>query len=531
MQIISNIVSRLGSFWLALKTRSAVLWTRYRGLTPWKQWAIAIAAVVALFFLLSLGGGEPAATQNQLRTVELKSIGSLSGTGDGRTIIGTVRSVTEADLMAQTGGTVRAVNTRVGAYVAAGTVIASLDNASEAAQVTQAEGAYEAALAARAITSIQAGSAETSLEEAEASARNTYRSAFTTVDVEMDTVDMFFSGPYFAPSLNTGTAGGNLNERMAEVNERMRSWRYDLDSADTANPEALLNQAYADVQFISVFLTDLARSVNSDNSSATADQRAALASTRATINGLVSSLSAARDSFNAKKSAAAVAATQSHSSASGTASADASVKSALGSLQAAKANFERTVVRAPISGTVNFLPIRVGDYVTAFTHVATVAQNGALEIVAYVSEDDRALISAGDTVQVEGNLEGIVTSIAPALDPVTKQIEVRVAVEAAADGADALVNGQSVRITLSGAAPEVTEVSGPIYLPLTSVKLRGDERLIFTIGEDGRLKANPVEIGEVMGDRILVETALDPALRVVVDARGLAEGQQVNVAD
>jgi multidrug efflux pump subunit AcrA (membrane-fusion protein) len=175
---------------------------------------------------------------------------------------------------------------------------------------------------------------------------------------------------------------------------------------------------------------------------------------------------------------------------------------------------------------VNFLTLHVGDYVAPLTHVATVAQNGALEIVAYVSEDNRDLLVVGSKVKVEDEFDGIITSISPALDPVTKQIEVHVAVT----GANELVNGQSVRIALSNAvATPAVAATGPILLPLTALKLTPSSRVVFSVGEDGRLVSHPVEIGDVHGDRIEVLTQLPGDLRIVTDARGLSEGQKVNV--
>jgi RND family efflux transporter MFP subunit len=202
------------------------------------------------------------------------------------------------------------------------------------------------------------------------------------------------------------------------------------------------------------------------------------------------------------------------------------VKTALGSLRGAQANLEKTLIRAPIAGQVNFLPIRVGDYVAPLTHAATVAQNGALEIVTYVSEENRALLAAGTNVTVEGTYRGVVTTIAPALDPVTKQIEVHVALT----NGSGLVNGQSVRIALPNSAVAAATSTGPRLLPLTALKLTPSARVVFSVGADGTLVAHPVEIGDVHGDRIEVTSDIPGDLRIVTDARGLSEGQKVNVA-
>ncbi|MES2994692.1 MAG: HlyD family efflux transporter periplasmic adaptor subunit [Patescibacteria group bacterium] len=532
MQSLINFLRRT-----ALRTRafSVASWRRYRGLKKWQQIALAILLAVLLIAgitLLRQDGAHDAG--NQLRTVTLATVGELSGQGDSVSILGTVRSITEADVLAQSGGTVRSVNAKLGGNVPAGYVIASLENSSERAAVLQAEGAYESALAARSITQVQAANTEESLEEAETSARNTYRTAYTTLDSLLtNEAQSFFSGTSISPVLNI-SGGSNASVRSefsALRRDEMQAWRYALDTSSTKNPEALLAEAERITNRTSAFLVDLSRIAAPASSGATAIQKANLAAARADVDGLLATLSAERDALRAAQAAEAVAGHQTDSRSGEVASADASVKTALGGLRAAQAQLEKTVVRAPIGGQVNFLPIRVGDYVTAFTHVATVAQNGALEIVAYVGEDDRALLAAGTKVTVEDDIPGIVTSIAPALDPTTKLIEVHVAVDAASAGG--IVNGQSVRIALPNQAPKKEEVgvpAGPALLPLSAVKLSGDKRIVFTVDAEGALIANEVEVFEVRGDRIEVRTNLPLELRIVTDARGLAAGQKVTIA-
>ncbi len=122
----------------------------------------------------------------------------------------------------------------------------------------------------------------------------------------------------------------------------------------------------------------------------------------------------------------------------------------------------------------------------------------------------------------------MVTSIAPALDPITKQIEVHLAI----DSSSGLTNGQSVQVALpSTGTAAVAEQTGPVLLPLASVKLRSDDRVVFTVSEEGRLVAHPVQTGEVRGERIEILTALATDMRIVADARGLAEGERVKLAD
>lgn len=528
MRFLHTLSARARAAIQFIRTKSAVLWSWYQGRKRWQQVAIAALLIVALIALAVFTGGKKEAAESALRTVTIASVGSLSGTGDAVSVIGTVRSVSEAEMLAQSGGTVRSVRAKIGQSVPAGYVIAELENASERAAVLSAQGSYEAALAARSITILQAGNTADSLVEAEVNARNKYRSAYTTVDTVIETyVDLFFSGSAYNPNLviNSGFEGSLERTRLALKNE-MDTWRYRLEEADTTDSETLLQQAQGTTERLSAFLTELAREANKGGSGATSAQLTALATARTSIDTLLTTLSSTREAYRSARTAADVADRQTTTTDARTASADASVKQALGALRAAQANLERTIVRAPIAGTVNFLPIKVGDYVTNLMHVATVANNGSLEITTYISEDDRAYIAVGDKVTVENEFSGVITTIAPALDPTTKQIEVRIAVE----GGKGLTNGQSVRIAFPNAIRQDVQIAGPVMLPLAAVKLRAEDRVIFTVNAEGTLVAQQVEIGAVRGDKIEVLTSIPPELMIVTDARGLAEGQKVTVA-
>lgn len=487
-------------------------WTWFRARKLWQQ-ALIVAALIALIIggiALAKGSSTPSADA-ALRSVTVQSVGSLSGNGDSVSVIGTVRSVAEADILAQAGGTVRAVHTQIGASVPAGFIIAELENATERAQVLQAQGAYDAAIASRNAVSPT---------DATATVRNTYRSVFSALDTLLHgDVDQFYgaataTGPRFL--LNQGRIPlEQMSRRRGTIEQTINAQRAALPTVESRDPESLLTEAQSDLTTIGALVDDIAEAANRTDSNATPAQLAALAEARATISAENAAITAAREAYRAK-------------STTSTASVDAGVKSALGSLRLAQASLEKSFVRAPIGGTVNFLPIRVGDYVTAFMHVATVANNGSLEIVTYVSESDRENISAGMKVRIDDKYDGIITTIAPALDPNTKQIEVHVAVSGKTD----LVNGQSVRIAFADATvakPTTPVVSGPILLPLAAVKLSADKRVIFTV-EDGRLVAHEVQIGDVRGDRIEITSGATTDMMIVTDARGLAEGQKVQIA-
>lgn len=505
------IIQRLLGALQYVRHTSKKVWTWYRGQVLWKQVAIALLLLAILIGLIVFTSslGKSVEAGDQPRTVTLASAGSLSGRGDGANVLGTVRSVTEATLLAESSGTVRSVRTTLGASVPAGFVIAELENSAQRASVLQAEGSYDAAIAAR---------SSVSPSDTSASVRNTYRAAFSAIDSALQTqVDSVYGDPTpLGPQLliNAVNPSSEYFSRARDaLSQRMSAWRAHQATAASTDPGLLLDEAQGIVDATSSLLNDLTRAAGESSSTASATQIANLAAARATVNAQQAALAGSREAYRSK-------------SIGSTASVDASVKIALGTLRGAQAQLEKTLIRAPIGGTVNFLPIRVGDYVTQYLHVATVAQNGSLEIVTSVSEDERSQLSVGDRVRIDTQYGGVVTSIAPALDPSTRQIEVRIAVT---DSETTFLNGQSVHITLPGAA-SVAREEGPLMLPLAAVKLRAGERLVFSVNEEGRLVPHLVTVGEVRGNRIEILSGLVPETRIVSDARGLSEGQKVSVA-
>lgn len=345
---MKSLLTKSRSLAAAAGTRSRAVWTRYRGLARWQQIVIAVllAALLITGIALARSGEAPAEVSDE-RTVELATVGELSGTGGSVGLIGTVRAMSEADILAKSGGTVTSVSTRVGASVRAGAVIAQLENAAQRAAVLQAEGAYDAAVAARSAQS---------LPDTQESARDAYRDAYTSLDTIVENqIDTFFGGPtpvgpdlLLYPDYDTATA---LSRERARIETLMDTYEANLATANARTPEALLDEAEFVAREISAFLNRLADAANQRDSRVTAAQTAALAQARSGVNGVLSQVTAARSGLRS-------------GTVSATASSDATVKQALGSLRAAQANLETTVVRAPIGGQVNFLPIRVGEYVS-----------------------------------------------------------------------------------------------------------------------------------------------------------------------
>jgi multidrug resistance efflux pump len=325
-------------------------------------------------------------------------------------IVGTVRAFSEAALTAETAGRVTSVNASLAQTVPAGFIIATLENASEQAAVLQAEGAYEAALASAEQSEVGLSEANTNLTRAQNTAISTYQSAYNTVNsTVLNNIDEFFANPDSAvPGLRINGRGQTnfLNQERIAFQTILRDWQAQTSALTPESdlPAALstaliqVNRAIVLVDtFVDIFNDDNADRSYSDAelnsfSSRFSTLRTNLQAARANLNNDLAALENAADVVRR----AEIAASGSQSSAS-----DAQVKQALGSLRAAQANLAKTIIRTPISGTVNSLNVRVGDFVSNQDIVARVANNNALEIVTFVGDNEVAAFTVGSTVLIE----------------------------------------------------------------------------------------------------------------------------------
>src|SRR3989344_5352675 len=172
----------------AVRPAPALLLARF----GWKKLAIsALGFVVGVWLVSSFLGGETplVAENNGARTVEVRSVGELSSGGVALSVAGTVRSKSEATVRAEKSGQAVGVYRALGDFVAAGTVVAEIENRSERAALLQAEGALDAAKASTNVS-------QTTLEAAKSAAVNVLLSAYATVDDSVrGDADPMFSGP------------------------------------------------------------------------------------------------------------------------------------------------------------------------------------------------------------------------------------------------------------------------------------------------------------------------------------------------
>lgn len=522
-----------------------------RGLS--RPYLIVLAAIVVVvvaggtYAIIHLrGGASTASAPASVSHVTLASVASLSGAAGPLPVIGTVTSKSQATVLAQSAGEIVSLPHSLGDHVQAGAVIASLDSSSQEAAVQQTQGAYDAAVAAlskaQGATASNAGvtsqGAATAALNARASALTAIASAYASLDDAVHTkADPLFNNPRsVSPTLLPFTVPDS--QLVVDVQNERHALEAVLESASTigteANPDVDSDIAAMAGDAVSVqsFLDDLIKAVNSavpntteTAASISADQ-AALAAARSEVVGAISSLTSAKGSYdNAQSTAVSASTTASTGTQSDIASAQANLQSALGALNAAKANLAKTAVVAPISGTIVSLPVNQGDYVTAYAEVAELSNPSALEIDTYVTSDDAKTIVTGAEATIAHSIPGTITFVAPALDPSTNKIEVKVGITGSTAS---LTDGETVSLTLDRAATTAPTSNTAITIPINAAKITPTGPVVFTVSSS-TLHALPITLGTILGDTVVVTQGLTPETDIVTDARGLADGQTVVV--
>ena len=69
-------------------------------------------------------------------------------------------------------------------------------------------------------------------------------------------------------------------------------------------------------------------------------------------------------------------------------------------------------------------------------------------------------------------------------------------------------------------------MSGPLSIPITALKIEGERTIVLTV-VNGKIVANTITIGSLSGNSVQVRDGLTQDLMIVVDARGLNEGDEV----
>lgn len=493
---------------------------------------------------------------------------------------GEVESSAQVDLQAEVSARITSMPVTLGQEVFVGQVIATFDSSELFARLQQAQAdlaaaeaglaSAEAALDAQEaqlldlqkggrpeqviIAESQLRTAEDALNELYIGTQNALEAIVASVEnVVYTQVDTLFDSPRSSnPTINFSTTR-TTNRIQAQFDRAQLSndfpeWSEGIAAIDSTSPESVMN-ALADAEeklsFIQGFLQSLTLTIGDEVGLSDSQEDAfvsAVAGARATVSGHISTVRSRTQSIDAQESAVTQAreqleltiqgATREQVSAQealveqssiGITSQQANIARAQGVIAGIQAELAKRAVRSPITGTVATLPFRVGELVSPGALVASVVNVNGLQVKAFVDSSDASTFSVGSPALVRGDIEGVVATISPSIDPTTRKVEVGVAISSE----DAkLVVGEFVEVTITKDGIE----GSATLLPLRAVDVSTVGSFIFLV-EDNKIVARPVVLGRVVGESVEILSGLDNVTQIVSSVRGLNEGDEVNIRE
>lgn len=481
-----------------------------------------LAAVGVLGFFLNQAASTHEADGR--REVELISVADVSS-GEPITVIGEIRSVSEADVAPDSSGRIVRVYKKIGDFVGAGAVIAEIENASQRAAVAQAEAALDRA---KSVSTLSGISVESALASAEASRQSAYAAMNDAIVRKAD--ETFTNNGtnkvFIIPVSNSQLKYTLESDRLLieTILSRQNSARaLQLSESELLSELAALQ---SEARTVRTFLTNLTEALSGGiaTGSITSGQIEGYEANANVALSVVTALEASLGGASGALKSARENLTQGRSGES------ADIALAQASLSAANAVLEKTIVRAPISGTINSISLEVGNFAAAGIPSVKIVNVSGLEAVAFLSERDLPFVAPGSSARISGIANGRISRVAPALDSVTRKAEVRIAILQSDVASNRFVAGQSATIELT---PVRKSNEQALFIPISSVKITPDGAVVFIVidadseSQTGTLSAVPVTLGALSGGKVEITSGLSLDNSIVLDARGLKDEQEV----
>jgi RND family efflux transporter MFP subunit len=188
----------------------------------------------------------------------------------------------------------------------------------------------------------------------------------------------------------------------------------------------------------------------------------------------------------------------------------------------AKVQLDFYTITAPFTGTVGFIPIKVGDNVSSTTALTTVTQNQLLEVQISVPVQNAPRLRQGMTMQLLNDKDqsvanGTVSFISPNINPQSQSVLVK---------ANFNNDRNQLRVNQFVRARLVWDSKPGILVPTTAISRLGGQDFIFVAegkGENGQLIATQktINLGRITGNKQEVLKGLEANDKIVVG--GLAQ--------
>ncbi len=199
------------------------------------------------------------------------------------------------------------------------------------------------------------------------------------------------------------------------------------------------------------------------------------------------------------------------------------VKGAQAALASAQAEADRSLVRAPIDGIVDTVPVQVGQAMQIGADAAEIVDPDPMLAVGAVSESRRQSLLVGQSAEVRfidgSKVSGTVDFVGLSADKATRTYPVEAKIP---NSTGVIADGVTCEMTVLLAPIEATPV------PRSALIFSDDGRLGVRIaGDDNKAMFKPIEVVEDGRDNVWV-TGLDGETRVIVVGQDFVKDGDMN---
>ncbi|MFA5888860.1 MAG: efflux RND transporter periplasmic adaptor subunit [Candidatus Paceibacterota bacterium] len=461
---------------------------------------------------------------------------------------GQVVSLVDLALSFQGGGVVRQIYVKEGDVVSSGQTLAVLDQGTALASLKSAQGSlaqaeanYNKILAAAttqdvAVSQAAVDVASVSLTNAKQNLLNQLATAYNDANtVVLSNTNILFSNPQStAPQFGiSGTVQTNqqlvneINTKRITINSLLPDWETDIWTEE--NIDILIENSLNNLLTISNYLSNIINVLSTHTQITTGGSQttlstyqASVVSGKTTVDGAYTTITtynqavqSARASLDQAK--ATLSLKQSPTRPEDVDIAVAQVLSAQGQVDSAQVALNNTIIRAPASGTITQVNIKLGEQAQAMKEVIRLQNVGELHAEALVSEADIASVAVGqsidNTFDALGPFEHF-TSKVLVVNPASTVVSgvVNYKVIGSLENIPNIKPGMTANMTIL-----VAEKNKALVVPSSSIINRDNKRFIKVIDDPKKKTYHEVE----------VKTGLEADSGLIEIISGLLEGQTV----
>lgn len=209
--------------------------------------------------------------------------------------------------------------------------------------------------------------------------------------------------------------------------------------------------------------------------------------------------------------------------------AKAQVKALKSKLAEIKDMMDYSIIESPIDGYIVQKNVSQGDLASPGRPLLVLEEVNHLKILVSVPSSQIGLFSKGDSLNIsidaaDANFKGIVKSVNPSADAMSRQFEVKVAIPEDVASQQEVKPGMFARLSLEKGDESV------ISVPETALVEHGQLTGIYTLGASQKVLLRWVRTGRKIGSDVVILSGLSEGDRYIASYDGrLHEGQKVTI--